>query len=98
VEPVLRPLLGGRGTPLLAIYTHLVNNGLYLPDYTLGHLISFQIEEHFRKRTGPMGPEIERLCQLGSITPDAWMRQGVGAPLSAEPLLAATARALETVK
>ena len=72
----------------------MVNNGLYLPDYTLGHLISFQIEEHFRSLKGPMGPEIERLCQLGSITPDAWMRQGVGAPLSAEPLLAATERAL----
>ena len=90
------PLLGGRGTPLLAIYSHMVNNGLYTPDYPLGHLITFQIEEHFRTLKGPMGPEFERLCQLGSITPDAWMRQGVGAPLSAEPLLVATARALAT--
>jgi hypothetical protein len=92
------PLLGGRGTPLLAIYTHMVNNGLYTPDYTLGHLISFQIEEHFRSLNGPMGPEIERLCQLGSITPDAWMRKAVGAPLSAEPLLSATAKALDALK
>jgi hypothetical protein len=92
------PLLGGQSTPLLAIYTHTINEGLYLPDYALGHLISFQIEEHFRKRTGPMGPEIERLCQLGAITPDAWMRQGLGAPLSAEPLLAATTRALEAME
>ena len=41
-----------------------------------------------------MGAEFERICQLGSITPDAWMRQAVGAPLSAEPLLDAAQRAL----
>ncbi len=89
------PLLGGRDVSLLAIYSHMINNGLYLPDYPLGLLIAFQIEEHFKKLPGPMGPEFERLCQLGSITPDAWMRQAVGAPLSAEPLLAATGGALE---
>ena len=42
-----------------------------------------------------MGAEFERICQLGSITPDAWMRQAVGAPLSAEPLLEAAAAALD---
>jgi hypothetical protein len=89
------PLLGGRGTPLLAIYSHMINSGLYLPDYPLGHLIAFQVEEHFRGQEGPMGAEFERICQLGSITPDAWMRQAVGAPVSAEPLLEAAARAVE---
>ncbi len=42
-----------------------------------------------------MGAEFERICQLGSITPDAWMRKAVGAPLSAEPLLEAAARAVD---
>jgi hypothetical protein len=92
------PLLGGRGSVLLGIYSHMVDAGLYLPDYPLGQLIAFQIEEHFRTLQGPMGPEFERLCQLGSITPDAWMRQGLGAPLSAEPLLLATARALNAAE
>ena len=27
-----------------------------------------------------MGAEFERICQLGNLTPDAWMRQAVGAP------------------
>ena len=75
----------------------MVDAGLYLPDYPLGHLIAFQVEEHFRSPNGPMGAEFERICQLGSITPDAWMQQAVGARLSAEPLLAAAARALETI-
>jgi len=45
-----------------------------------------------------MGEEFERICRLGSITPDAWMRQAVGAPLSAEPLLQATGGALKVVQ
>ena len=88
---------GARDVVLLAIYSHMVDAGLYTPDYPLGHLIAFQVEEHFRSQTGPMGPEFERICRLGSITPDAWMRQAVGAPLSAEPLLTAATRALKVV-
>jgi hypothetical protein len=89
------PIFKTKDVTLLAVYSHLVSNGLYLPDYPLGHLIAFQVEDHFRKQPGPLGPEFERICQLGSITPDAWMRQAVGAPLSADPLLTATAKALE---
>jgi hypothetical protein len=91
-------LFGSRDVALLAIYSHMVDAGLYTPDYPLGHLIAFQVEEHFRSRTGPMGAEFERICQLGSITPDAWMRAAVGAPLSAKPLIAAAGRALEAVE
>jgi hypothetical protein len=88
------PLLGGRDSTLLAIYSHMVSYGMYLPDYPLGHLIAFQVEEHFRQTPGSLGPEFERIARLGSITPDAWMRQAVGGPLSAAPLLAAADRAL----
>jgi hypothetical protein len=89
------PLFGGRDVALLAIYSHMISSGLYTPDYGLGHLIALQVEEHFKKISGPLGPEFERICQLGSITPDAWMRQAVGQPLSAEPLLAAATRAAQ---
>jgi hypothetical protein len=89
------PIFGARDVPLLAIYSHMVSSGLYTPDYPLGHLIAFQVEAHFRKLQGPTGAEFERICQLGSVTPDMWMRKAVGAPLSAQPLLEAAARALE---
>ncbi len=82
---------------LLAIYSHMVNYGMYTPDYPLGHLIAFQVEDHL-KESRPMGQEFERICRIGSITPDAWMRQAVGGPLSADPLLNAAAEALEAVK
>jgi hypothetical protein len=88
------PIFKTRDVALLAIYSHMIDGGMYTPDYTLGHLIAFQVEDHFRKNSGPMGPEFERICQLGAITPDAWMRKAVGAPLSADPLLAATTAAL----
>jgi len=89
------PLFGVRDVTLLGIYSHMVDSGLYTPDYPLGHLIAFQVVRHFQGLKGPLGPEFERICQLGNLTPDAWMRQAVGAPVSAQPLLEATARALE---
>ncbi|MEM7483337.1 MAG: alpha/beta fold hydrolase [Acidobacteriota bacterium] len=90
-------LFGVRDVPLLAVYSHMVDGAMYTPDYPLGHLISFQIEEHFRSLAGPFGEEFERISRLGRLTPDAWMRQAVGSPLSAEPLLAATGGALVAV-
>jgi hypothetical protein len=88
------PTFGVRDVVLLAIYSHMVDGGMYTPDYPLGHLIAFQIEEHFENLDGPMGAEFERICKLGSLTPDLWMRRAVGSPLSTAPLLERTAKAL----
>jgi len=87
------PVLGGKGTPLLGIYSHMISYPMYLPDYPLGHLIAFQIEEHLHKK-GPLGAEFERMSSYGSVTPDQWMLHATGAPVSAEPLLRATEAAL----
>ena len=88
------PVLGGEGTPLLGIYSHMISYPIYLPDYPLGHLIAFQIEEHL-KRKGPLGAEFERMATHGQVTPDQWMVHATGAPVSAEPLLRATEAALK---
>jgi len=90
-------LFGVRDVTLLGIYSHMVDSGLYTPDYPLGHLIAFQVEQHFRRTKGPMGTEFERLSRIGSVTPDAWMRQAVGSPLSAQPLLEATKNAVRAL-
>jgi hypothetical protein len=87
------PVLGGKDTPLLGIYSHMISYPLYLFGYPLGHLISFQIEEQVRK-TGSAGPEIERMSKLGSIGPDVWMVAATGSPVGAGPLLRATENAL----
>ncbi|EPX56395.1 hypothetical protein D187_007737 [Cystobacter fuscus DSM 2262] len=87
------PVLGGQGTPLLGIYSHMISYPLYLADYPLGHLIAFQIEEHLQK-SGKLGAEFERMASQGALTPDVWMTKATGAPVSAEPLLHATEKAL----
>ena len=89
------PLFGVRDVILLAIYSHMIDAGLYLPDYSIGHLIMFQIEQYLKDK--PLGVEMERMCRLGALTPDAWMRAAVGAPISAAPLLEATRAAVRAL-
>ncbi len=90
------PIFGVKDSPLLAIYSHMINYGMYLPDYPLGHIIAFQIEEYFK--THKLGDEMERMCRLGSITPRDWMRQAVGAEISPAPMISAAAEAVRSYK
>jgi hypothetical protein len=89
------PVFGQRDAVLLGIYSHMVSLMMYLPDYPLGHLIAFQIEEHINKSGKPLGEEFERMARFGSVTPDLWMQHATGSPVSAEPLLRATRTALQ---
>jgi hypothetical protein len=86
------PVFGMRDVEILAIYSHMISNGLYLPDYAIGHIIAFQIAEHLAG--GDFGAECERIARQGRLTPDAWVRGAVGGPLSAAALLAAAREAL----
>ena len=89
------PTLGGQGTALLGIYSHTIASPLYLFNYVVGHLIAFQVEEHVAgKDKATFAKEFERVCRIGAILPDQWMTQATGKPVSAAPLLEATARAL----
>lgn len=90
------PVLGIEDQMLLAIYSHIVDAALYTPDYPLGHIISFQIEQYFKDKN--LAVEMERMCKLGSITPDAWIKAAVGKPISTEPLVKATEQAVRQVR
>ncbi len=92
----LAPVFGVRDVDLLAIYSHMIDAGLYLPDYPLGFIIQFQIESFLRGKN--LGVEMEKMCRLGNLTPDEWMRRAVGSPISAEPLIEAAARAVPVVE
>lgn len=87
------PVFGRNDVVLLGIYSHMIHSFLYLPDYPIGHLIAFQIENHLRT-SGNVGAEVERMAKLGAIGPDFWMREATGTPVGAESLLAATEKAL----
>ena len=90
------PVFGKKDVVLLAVYSHMIDSFLYLPDYPIGHLIAFQIEEQVKK-TGSIGPEFERMAKMGRVTPDLWMEHATGKPVGAEALLAATEEALKKV-
>ncbi|MCI0514104.1 hypothetical protein L0128_12885 [candidate division KSB1 bacterium] len=79
------PVLGHPDTPLLAIYSHIIAFGLYMPDYPLGHIIDFQIESFLQGKN--LGQEMERMCRLGRLTPDQWMQTAVGEAISVQPML-----------
>ncbi len=87
------PVFGARDVVLLGIYSHMISLSMYLPDYPIGHMIAFQIEEKMHD-AGKIGPDFERVAKIGSVTPDLWMVEATGKPVGPEALLAATERAL----
>ena len=90
-------VFGTRDAVLLAVYSHMIDSTLYLPDYPVGYMIAFQIEQQMEK-AGAIGPEFERMATVGNIAPDLWMKKATGAPVGAEALLAATRSALDDLQ
>jgi hypothetical protein len=88
-------VLGEPGNPQLAIYSHMINSFLYLYRYPLGHLIAFQLEQKLRGKDS--GKAFERAASFGHVTPDLWMQHATGRPVVAEPMLEATAAALQAM-
>jgi hypothetical protein len=89
-------VFGIKDVILLGIYSHMIDNPLYLPNYALGHLIQFQIEDYLKDKT--VGPEMQRMCASGNIIPQVWMHNAVGSNISVNPLLHAVDEALKRVK
>jgi hypothetical protein len=90
------PVFHKQDVVLLGVYSHMIDSFLYLPDYPIGHLIAFQIEEQMKK-AGSIGPEFERMAKMGRVTPDLWMENATGKPVGAEALLTAAEEALQQV-
>jgi len=69
---------------ILAAYQHMIAYPLYLADYALGHIISHQVRRHVSTRD--LSTETHRICSIGRLTPDAWMRRAVGDGIDAKLL------------
>ena len=84
------PVLGEKDCVLLAIYSHMVNSPMYLPNYPIGHIVQFQLEEALADKSQKEWAEnYERWYRLGRLTPNEWMRQAVNGELSVQPILRA---------
>ncbi len=90
------PVFGVRDVVLLAVYSHMIDGFLYLPDYPVGHIIAYQIEAQMEK-AGNIGSEFERMATFGRVAPDVWMKHATGSAVSPEALLAGTEKALDRV-
>jgi len=91
------PVFHQNDVVLLGVYSHMIDSFLYLPDYPIGHMIAFQIEEQMKK-AGSIGPEFERMAKEGRVIPDLWMENATGRPVGPEALLEATKNALAAAR
>lgn len=87
------PVLGKKDQLLLGVYSHMISYPLYLSAYSFGHLIHFQLEKQIKGKS--LGAEVERMFTIGRLTPDQWMREATGSPLSAKPVLEAVDNVLK---
>ena len=89
------PVLGEHDCILLGIYSHMVNTPMYLPNYPLGHIVQYQLEEHLAKSKNQLefAKEYMRIYRLGRLTPKQWMIEAAGEAPSIEPIL----RAVDTI-
>jgi hypothetical protein len=90
------PVFGSKDEPILAIYSHMIDNPLYLSNYPVGHLIDFQIDGFIKDKK--FSTEVDRMYTLGRLTPQAWMQGAVGTPISIDPMLKAVDEALKVIK
>lgn len=90
------PVFGGKDEPILAVYSHMIDNPLYLSNYPMGHLIDFQIEQQVKGKS--LAAEFQRMYTQGRIVPQVWMKNAVGSEISIQPTIKAAQDALTALK
>lgn len=89
------PVYGIEDEPILAIYSHMIASPLYLANYSFGHLIDFQIEQHIVNKD--FSDEVDRIWSIGRLTPEFWMHKAVGESISIAPMIKATEEAVNHI-
>ncbi|MEI7661814.1 MAG: hypothetical protein WCK34_06445 [Bacteroidota bacterium] len=82
------PVFGQKDSPILGIYSHMIDNPLYLSNYPVGHLIDFQLDQFLKGKN--FADEAIRIYSAGRLIPQLWMKNAVGSEISIKPLLDAT--------
>lgn len=81
------PVYGTKDETVLAIYSHMISYPLYLSAYAFGQIIEFQLDEYLKGKE--FAPEVERIFRQGRLTPNQWMIEATGGPLTVQPMLEA---------
>lgn len=86
-------IFGPKSHGLMSVYSHMLWGDFYLAEYPMGHVIAYQVRKHLADK--PLSTEMERICALGNIYPEEWMKAAVGSEISVQPMLEDAAKALD---
>jgi len=89
-------IFGPEGYGLMSVYSHILWCDFYLADYPMGYIIAYQVRKYLRDKT--LSKEMERMCRLGCVYPEEWMKKAVGQKISLKPMLDDTRAALKRLK
>jgi len=90
------PVFGKKDSPILAVYSHMIDNPLYLSAYPIGQLIEFQFGQYIKDKD--FADEVYKAFMQGRLTPQAWMTGAVGEPISVEPVIETAKKAVKYLK
>jgi hypothetical protein len=90
------PVFGVKDTPILAVYSHMIDYPLYLSAYPIGQLIEFQFGSHIHGKN--FADEVYKAFTQGRLIPQLWMKGAVGTEISALPAIEAARTALNAVR
>ncbi|MBO4645228.1 MAG: hypothetical protein J5642_01800 [Bacteroidales bacterium] len=90
------PVFKSKDQTILAVYSHIIIDPLYLTAYPLGYLISFQLQDYFKDKD--LGAEVERIYSQGCLIPQYWLQKAVGTKLTVTPFVKAAANAAHVVQ
>ena len=90
------PVFGIKDSPILAIYSHMIDYPLYLSAYPIGQLIEFQFGDYIKDKQ--FADEVYRSFTQGRIIPQQWMKGAVGTEISAKPAIEAAQQAVKALQ
>lgn len=79
------PVFGVKDETVLGVYSHMIGYPLYLSAYAFGQIIEYQLEHYFAGKD--FAAEVDRIFALGCLTPNVWIKEATGSPLTVEPML-----------
>jgi hypothetical protein len=90
------PVFGIKDSPILAIYSHMIDYPLYLSAYPIGQLIEFQFGNHLKDKD--FADEVYRAFTQGRVIPQLWMKGAVGSEISPKPSIEAASAAVKAIR
>ena len=87
------PVFGLKDETILAVYSHMIDTPLYLSAYAFGQIIEYQLDQYLEGKD--FATEVERIYSQGRLTPNVWMKQATGSPLTVEPMLEAVRKVIK---